>query len=192
MLSEKETGPLLFKVFKSLHGLKAGAMEWYIVLSKLLLSLGYVFSWWDACLFYKLDVDGKLERAVAVHVDDLLVCSSPELTVVFLEVLRRTNLDVTAPEGSTRDYLGVRIEQNLDEGFIRLSQPGFLASLLFDDCALSATDVSNIPHKPRLFDGDDDSPLLDATSKSRFMSRLMKVQWLSASSYSTYLSCLFF
>jgi hypothetical protein len=178
VLAGGEAGPLIFKVFKSLYGLKASAMEWYSFLAKLLVDLGFVVSWWDACLFFKLNESGKLQQVVGTHVDDLMVASARGETAVLLSQLKNTKLEFTATQGNKHDYLGVHIEQDMVKGTITLSQPGFLKSLLVDDFGLDDNDVNDTLCSLKIFDKDDDSPLLDAQASRRYRSRLMKIQWL--------------
>lgn len=62
------------KLLCSLYGLKQASRQWNIELTTQLLSIGFVASEYDHCLFVHSDKDGFV--ALLVYVDDILVMSS--------------------------------------------------------------------------------------------------------------------
>ncbi len=65
---------MVFKLKRSLYGIKQGANRWWTVLSEFLLLIGFIQCVSDPCLFYFLMND--VEYAfMTVYVDDLLLCT---------------------------------------------------------------------------------------------------------------------
>ena len=70
---------LVFKLKKSLYGLKQAGRLWNELLNDHLVKIGFVRSFTDPCLYYKRDQDGL--TIVGVYVDDLLVTGTAQARV---------------------------------------------------------------------------------------------------------------
>jgi len=62
---------LVYKLKKSLYGLKQSPRRWYLKFDAFVLSIGFVRSKLDHCVYYKFDGDHIL--IVALYVDDMLL-----------------------------------------------------------------------------------------------------------------------
>ena len=77
-----ENGSLEIKSAVHLYGLKQSAKEWYDHLTAFFTTIGYRKSIQDPCLFCKHDRDNSMYSYVLVHVDDLLLISTPGFHIV--------------------------------------------------------------------------------------------------------------
>jgi hypothetical protein len=178
LLPRGTTGKLVFRIEKSMYGLKTSAMEWSQHLNKILIDMGFTKSLWDASFYYKLS-DGVLVIMICVYVDDLLVaCSLVQHTKFRLE-LKRTGLAFKISNDGVFDYLGFRVQQDLQAGTVTLDQPGFLSTMLDVDFGLSREDTNDQPCGLDLFSVDENSPLLDAKRAQFFHSITMKMNWVA-------------
>jgi hypothetical protein len=62
----------VFKLLKTIYGLKQSSMEWYKDIKATILSMGYIQSQFDACLFIKGDPSDGTFAIIIVYVDDVL------------------------------------------------------------------------------------------------------------------------
>ncbi len=65
----------MFKLKRSLYGLKQGSARWWIVLSEFLLSIGFKLCIANPCLFYKLISENEF-AFISVYVDDILLATT--------------------------------------------------------------------------------------------------------------------
>jgi hypothetical protein len=168
----------VFRIEKSMYGLKTSAMEWSQHLNKILIDMGFTKSIWDASS-YNRGSDGVLVIMVCVYIDDLLVaCSLVQHTKFRLE-LKRPGLAFKISNDGVFDYLGFRVQQDLQAGTVTLDQPGFLSTMLDVDFGLSRQDTSGQPCGLDLFSVDENSLLLDAKRAQFFHSITMKMNWVA-------------
>lgn len=67
---------LVWKLLKTLYGLKQSGRIWYLTFRGGMLKLGYSALATDSCIFFCISDDGKSLTIVAVHVDDMVVISN--------------------------------------------------------------------------------------------------------------------
>lgn len=113
----------IMKVKKSLYGDCRAPQLWYNYLSEKLISLGFIRSDHDQCLFLRKDC------IIAAYVDDAcIVCKDRNAVDALLSELRDLELDFDE-EGSIKSYLGVQLE-TINESTMKFSQPGLTDRLL--------------------------------------------------------------
>ena len=117
----------LLEMRKGVYGLCNAPRLWWRRLRQVLIELGFVEMRMMQCVFmyWACDQDGKRQQlmgALAVHVDDIIICGS----VVFEKVLKRLKEKLTFGKWYVRefDYLGRHVKQN-DNFAIELSQPHY-------------------------------------------------------------------
>jgi hypothetical protein len=114
----------VLKLLKNIYGQKQAGRIWYLHLRDKLLSMGYVQSQVDECVFYRQNI------ILFVYVDDTIL-ASPSCDIVdeaISELKQHFNL---TDEGELSDYLGVNISR-ADDGSLHLSQPRLIESILAD------------------------------------------------------------
>jgi len=79
----------------------------------------------DPCLFFRHDC------ILVVYTDDCLIFG-PNATQVDNIITSLKSTFLLKDEGEIRDFLGIRVNRNLDNGTISLTQPGLIDSVLTD------------------------------------------------------------
>lgn len=122
----------VFKLNKSLYGLKQAGKNWEEHLSKIVLELGYKQNDADPCLYeFNTSPDHKttvpLPEAIGIYVDDIAISAkTPEQYENLCTHLDKQKLTVTKL-GLAKLLLGVRIIQEKD--YIRLTQDHFITEI---------------------------------------------------------------
>ena len=140
----------VLRLRKALYGLKQAAKSWYDSLKEALESLGFKRTDADHGVFIKKWADGRVV-IVAVHVDDCLTTGSSRNLVD--EFKRRVNEKYRMTDlGPCKWLLGIRVERDLENGTIALSQHAYIDSIVtrfnFDD--LKPSSIPMDPSKPLL------------------------------------------
>ena len=123
-----EGGPeMVCHLKRALYGLKQAPRQWYKKMDQLLLSLGFVRSEVDHCLFY-LTRDG-VKHVIPVYVDDqLLACNDrPTLDWVKSELAKAFPMKDLGP---IKDYLGLEAVRDRPNRRLYLSQTKLLKRVL--------------------------------------------------------------
>ena len=90
---------------------------------KILLSLGFIQSQFDACLLLRHDC------LLILYVDDLGICAKNDKIIDdLLQGIEKNNCKFTR-QGSFNDYLGIQYVHNKD-GSINLTQPGLIKKII--------------------------------------------------------------
>ena len=114
------------ELLKSAYGLVNAPFLWYSELKETLLTLGFVMSPLDPCLFVLQSADGTVNGLLGTHVDDGLCCGDS----VFDAAIGK--LEAKFPFGAKRykDFLftGIHIHQD-DEFNIQLDQQEYVRSI---------------------------------------------------------------
>lgn len=117
----------VYKLLRSLYGLKQSSKCWYKCLIDFLKSCGFNESCADPCLFFKQDV------VLMFHVDDGLVMGTNEAVEMFIITLRN-RFDIRITDGEC--FLGINI--NYLDGEIKINQTSYIERLLtnfkLNDC----------------------------------------------------------
>jgi len=107
------------KLIHTIYGTMQGAHDWYEILTNTYDKLGYITSRADPCVRYKKDDDGY--TLTDTYTDDVFRASRTEE-----EIQRRK--DEMGKEWEIKDvgendyFLGMRVQQDTDQGTIRLTQ----------------------------------------------------------------------
>ena len=123
----------VWRLLKSLYGLKQASLIWYKLLCKVLELLGFLRSEFDHAVFvYKRQWDGKeVHCLLAMHVDDGLAGSTSMEFLTFIkgEIKKAFGIKDLGP---LRTFLGVQFEQNLATHELWIHQEMFIDSLLLE------------------------------------------------------------
>ena len=113
---------------KGLYGLKQANREWYGMLSKYLLTLGFKQSASDACIFTYSNSNGKM--VLSVYVDDILTFASNESlrNEIMTKVMKKFKVTEL---GIAKWFLGLHISQHHD-GSITIDQEKYITDLLHE------------------------------------------------------------
>ena len=124
----------VWKLLKTLYGLKQGARNWYEALFQALVELGFTRTEVDHGVFFKREGDNVI--ILAVHVDDCLVTGSPTTFVNKFKVDMHKKYKLT-DLGPANWLLGIKITRDRANKTISLSQHAYIESIItqynFDD-----------------------------------------------------------
>lgn len=115
------------KLNKSLYGLRESPKNWYERFDQFMYQENFVKSKNDLCLFYKIDC--KYVTYVLIYVDDLLICGSDESKIVKFKNMLNDNFKMK-DLGLASNFLGINIEQNLQQNEICINQNVYLKKVL--------------------------------------------------------------
>jgi hypothetical protein len=119
-------GKRVWRLVKSLYGLKQSPYEWYHTLRVFLVELGFVVSRVDGGFFILVKDDTTL--ILSVYVDDMLMVGSRNLIEDLKKRLTaRFNMHDL---GQASFYLGMQIEFDGGSGYVYLSQQAYLEKVL--------------------------------------------------------------
>ena len=132
----------VWKLKKSLYGLKQGAKNWCDALHKALVKLGFTRTEANHGVFYKKI--GHDLVALAVHVDDCMVTrsSTPQVNKFKVEMNKKYQLTDLGPANW---LLSIKISRDLANGMISLSQLTYVEAMImrfnFDDLKPSSIPI---------------------------------------------------
>ena len=106
------------KLSKSLYGLRQACRQWYALLKKCLLALGFVQFLADSCVF-RLVEGGKVAMHFVVHVDDIFAVGKKERCDQFGKDLGR--LVPVKSLGELKWYSGCYYERDREAGRLTIS-----------------------------------------------------------------------
>ena len=113
----------VLRVIRNLYGSKNAGRTWFLHCRNYLVSLGFVQSNIDPCVFYYPDA------ILLIFVDDVILGASSQQVIDDVLELLKDNVDVD-DQGDLCDYLGVHIQSV--QGGLHLSQPHLIQSILQD------------------------------------------------------------
>ena len=116
-------GKRCLKLIKSLYGKANSPRLWHLHILKILLSLGFKQSQYDACLLLRNDC------ILILYVDDLgISAKDPKVIDDLLNQIKDNDCQFTR-QGSFNDYLGIQYT-TLEDGSINLTQPGLIKKII--------------------------------------------------------------
>jgi hypothetical protein len=118
----------VFKLLRSLYGLKQGAMRWWTILSAFLLSIGFTQCVADPCLFY-LVITPLSFAIVSVYVDDLLLCTTSEDLKATIVKKLYDRFQIT-DEGDFTWSLGMHITTSSDRHTITIDMERYTTNII--------------------------------------------------------------
>lgn len=123
----KHNSGLVCRLNRALYGLKQSSRAWNQRFDQFMQELGYRRSTNDPCLYVK--GSGSTLIVLILYVDDILV-ASPNLALV-KEVKRRFVEEFEMSDvGEVKNFLGMKVERDIEERTLKISQRGFLENLL--------------------------------------------------------------
>ena len=131
---------LVWRIEKSVYGLRQSARRWYLHLKRVLISMKFRQLLSDGCVFVKHVGDELL--TVVAWVDDLLVICGDETALV--EFKKSFNEQVKVKDhGQITNFLGIRCNYDRQSRVLELDQQTYLEQALesvgFDSCSRSAS-----------------------------------------------------
>ncbi len=159
-LPTKHGAGRIWRLKKTLYGLKRSPRAFFDSLSSHLLSKGYSRSLNDPCLFYKRTSASEV-IVFCIHVDDFAIAASHRHLIHQLIVDLKDKGYIITESDSLETFLGIHIHSQ--PSGIYLSQPGHLDKIF--ECAKTTDKGSDTPMSADFNDlAQDNSPLL---SKSK-------------------------
>jgi hypothetical protein len=122
----KRDGKIL-KLKKSLYGLKSSPKNWNDKLNDVLSKEKFIRSQNDYCLYTRINKDERLY--ILVYVDDILIIGSDINKVESIKYMLSSNFEMK-DMGDVSCYLGININQNLNENIIEIDQKRYLEQIL--------------------------------------------------------------
>lgn len=167
-------GTLIVLLRKAIYGLVESARLWYDTLSAVLISLGFIKSSADNCVFVLRNSNGEAVCIVCVYVDDLFVTAPLQSIIdkLYSDLSAKFNA-LSMQTGKKINYLGMEITFDDDVGSATISQLGYLQDML---TKFKISGTASYPSSPDLFTVDSASPATDATY---YRSMVMSVFYLA-------------
>ena len=120
------TGQVL-KLKKSIYGLKQAGRAWYLRLKTALVSVGFVQSKANECIYIKNDTDGI--KVISVYVDDLGLFTSSKRGMAWIKGELNGSFIMT-DLGEMKKILRIRVERNREHGMLKISQGLYIDKVL--------------------------------------------------------------
>ena len=168
-------GCLYLELEKYLYGLPPASNRFHEFVKKILLKNNFVVNAADPCAFHLETKWGPIDTTV--HVDDFLA-SFPNLSArAMFEDMMKPHGSLTAHHNEIT-YLGMTIERDRARRITKISQDGYVKSLLekFGGAALKPAET---PGSEDMFEIDPESPDLDEREKKFFISLIMSLMYLA-------------
>lgn len=135
---------LVCRLNRSIYGLKQASRAWNQRFHEFTEKLGLKQSANDQCLYTM--GEGRDRIIVIVYVDDILIVGASLQTVKAIKRKFSEEFEMT-DAGEVRQFLGMTIKRNVEAGTMKISQRGYLESLLrrFDmmECKSISTPMEN-------------------------------------------------
>lgn len=151
-----ERGNKVCKLNKSLYGLKQAPRSWNERFNSFILKLGFQRSQYDSCL-YTRKVNGVWMYLV-LYVDDIVLASSSleEIRNIKQRLANEFEMDDMQ---EMKNFLGMRIQYNMEKGTLLLNQTKYISALLkrfgMDGCKPASTPLDANLKLERKKDGDE-------------------------------------
>ncbi|CAM8893625.1 unnamed protein product [Rhodiola kirilowii] len=113
---------------RSIYGLKQSPRLWNKKFDACMLSLGFLKSKYDTCLYFK-SMKSDVVLYVLLYVDDILLISNSKPTIAKLKSELKQHFDMK-DLGVAQKILGVKILRNRNKGTMYLSQADYLTKVL--------------------------------------------------------------
>jgi len=168
----QDDGSLLMQILKAMYGCVQASRLWFNLLTKLLLSKGYVASETDPCVMRRSS--GGLIFCILIYVDDLLIFASQAETNAIRDFLTKAFKTITMSVSNSLSYLGMQIVWK--DGCVTVDMDFYVTQLL--------TDWLHLPTKPTpgsrdTFQVDETSMPLSEQLRQVFHSTVARILYLS-------------
>lgn len=149
-----ETHGKVYKLNKSLYGLKQAARVWNETFNKELVNIGFQQNETDKCLYVLREQ--KNICYLLIHVDDILLAYNNEEQMKYF--VNKTNKIFEMKDlGTAKHYLGIDISKD-EEGNFMISQSSYIEKII-TEASLGDAKVSKYPLDPGYFKILDDKLL---------------------------------
>jgi hypothetical protein len=119
---------LVYKLKKSLYGLKQSPRQWYKRFDSYMIKIGYRRCEYDCCVYVRSLDDGSF-IFLLLYVDDMLIAAKCIVKVNKVKVLLSTKFDMKDLD-ATKKILGIEIRRDRDAKRLWLSQAGYMKKVL--------------------------------------------------------------
>lgn len=117
----------VYKLNKSLYGLKESPRAWYECFNNFLTTFGFRRSKYDYCLYVKKE--NSLTVYILLFVDDLLICCENEGVIADIKTKLSKKFKMK-DMGKAKNYIGIEIKYNFNQNnYLTLSQKSYIESL---------------------------------------------------------------
>lgn len=122
----KKGNDKVYKLSKSLYGLRESPRSWYECFNKFMEQLKLKRSNYDYCMY--LRNDENVQIYVLLFVDDILICSKNQKSIDDLKS-KLSNRFKMKDMGKIKNYIGINVDYNTEEKRMFLSQKKYIISL---------------------------------------------------------------
>lgn len=130
------------KLQRSIYGLKQASRVWYERFNYFMMKINFKRCISDQCVYIKNE--NGIQCFVLLYVDDLLIMSSDQKKINVIKNLLNKEFEMT-DIGKAETFLGMFIQQNIEDGTITLNQTQYLKKVLqkfgMSDCKSIATPI---------------------------------------------------
>jgi hypothetical protein len=168
-------GEVIMKLDKYIYGLKQSPRKFQEHLSETILSLGYVQSTYDKCLYIKKHF-GNIS-ILSTHVDDICqVSNCDEWIIEVKEKLIKVykNIEVQHP---IKSYLGMNITRISESRNILINQPKLTQEII--DMYLERPIIKATPSSISFLDDNNSMEQQQEIDKSKYLGLVMKLMYLA-------------
>lgn len=136
----------VLKLKKSLYGLRQSSKCWNEEINSFLLTIGFIRSENDYCLYILSDENKRLY--LILYVDDIILAGPDlgQLNEIKIKLMEKFSMK---DKGSLEHFLGLEISYDRDEGILRIHQSRYIESILKRFCMNSCKGTS-VPIDPKL------------------------------------------
>jgi hypothetical protein len=116
----------VLRLNKALYGLKQSARIWYYTLKdKLVNELGFIVLQSESCIY----INKKFNIIICLYVDDLAIIA-PDINIINTFINQIKKYFNIKDLGPITDYLGIDVDLNLKQGYLKLSQAKYVEKIL--------------------------------------------------------------
>ena len=116
----------VYKLYRSLYGLKESPRQWYECINKFLIDLNFIRCKVDYCLYYlKLN---NTNIYLLLFVDDILICGQNKIEIQNLK-LKLSNRFKIKDLGKINTYIGIKVDYLVNSKEMSLNQTSYIESL---------------------------------------------------------------
>lgn len=157
-----KTSNTVWKLIKSLYGLKQSPRIWYLTIAKVLKENGYQNSIIDPCLFWKKGI------LLTIYVDDILITGCDEKTIESAVKMFKANFTMK-DMGKPKMFLGITINEIPNSGY-ELSMKDSIENMK-ENFNITPTQRKLITPIAKGYDkNEDNSPQLNNIEHSKYRS----------------------
>ena len=166
--SNSSAPPIVYKLLKSLYGLRQASRQWYTKLSYTIQQLGFVQSTADNSLF--VHAKGSLFTALLVYMDDIVITGNDPTCVATLKLVLVVKFGIK-DLGSLEFFLGLEIARS--KKGVSLNQRKFALDILKETSIMGCKPAKSPMEQQLKLSKDSGELLLDSSKYRRLIGKLM-------------------